>query len=41
MYKRIALCYIMSMLCLLLLSNAITETREGVIWLEGMKETIE
>lgn len=34
--------FIMAMLCLLFLPpNAVAETRKGVIWLEGMEETIE
>ena len=42
MHKRVAVCFILAMLCALLtLLNAVAETREGVIWLEGMEETIE
>lgn len=42
MHNKTAARLILAMLCLLfLLPNAVAETREGVIWLEGMEETIE
>lgn len=42
MNRRIAVQFILAVLCmLLLLPNAFAETREGVIWLEGMEETVE
>ena len=42
MHNRTAIRFVLTMLCLLLLTpHAVGETREGVIWLEGMEETIE
>lgn len=42
MDQRITRLIIAAVLCaLLLLPGAVAETREGVIWLEGMEETIE